>query len=193
MSLVLLGILNQQLAGGGAQDSFDLLESTILGSSASSVTFSSLGDYSTDYQHLQIRWVAKASTGGYNSQFLFMRLNGDSGGNYARHLLYTSGSGITASETSTSTFQMTAGWMRGSGGSTAIYGSGVIDLLDPYKTKNKTMRAVSGQALSGANASALASSLWAQTSSLTSIQLFPEDGSSIQAGSRFSLYGIRSQ
>ena len=54
--------------------SFDLLETTTLSTSASSVTFSGLGAYS-DYKHLQIRSVARDRSTDNSSKRLVMQIN----------------------------------------------------------------------------------------------------------------------
>jgi hypothetical protein len=55
-----LGILSAAGAGGGVAGDYELISSEILGTTAASVTFSSLGDYSSTYKHLQIRAVCLA-------------------------------------------------------------------------------------------------------------------------------------
>ena len=63
----LLGAVSPELVTGA----YDLLETTTLTSSASSVTFSGLGSY-TDYKHLQIRMVIDSIS---DISVLFITLN----------------------------------------------------------------------------------------------------------------------
>ena len=77
-----LGIL--ALAGvTGGGPAYELLESTTLSSGASSVTFSGLSAYATDYKHLQIRAVTQINKTTDTIENVFVRLNGDTGANYA--------------------------------------------------------------------------------------------------------------
>jgi hypothetical protein len=65
----------------------------------------------------------------------------------------------------------------------------VIDLLDPFEAKNKTMRLIAGSAGS-VNSIRLHSTAWFNTSSVTSVAINATTGSWAQF-SRFSLYGIK--
>ena len=189
MSFMLLGILNAQATGGGA-GAFDLLETTTLTSSASSVTFSGLDAYS-DYKHLQIRMVAKSVYGG--GDVLSFNLNGDTGSNYAYHYLRGTGSAVQSNDgVSTST-----PWIATLPGSTAdsdSFGAIVLDILDfSSANKNTTLRALSGST-SGSVQIGLYSGLWNNTNAVTSVSLFPNSFGftrNLVTGSRFSLYGVK--
>lgn len=188
MSLFLLGILNAQAAGGAA-GAYDLLETQVLSSSASSVTFTGLGSYS-DYKHLQIRATYKEDATGFYSGLLRVQFNSDSGSNYASHRLNGTGStvssGALTSQTSidalrSPTTDVTAG----------AFGGGVIDILDfSSASKNTTLRSLSGFAAEGVSIGLL-SGLYISTSAITSISLIPAFGTNIVTGSRFSLYGVK--
>jgi hypothetical protein len=187
MGLIPLGILSA--AAGGQLPAYELIESQILGSTAASITFSSLGTYSAVYKHLQVRIMAR-SNGPYGEDAIRLRFNADTGANYSFHQLTGTGStvvsGALTSQTGTYPIQIGA-----SSSAANIYGGGFIDILDPYSTtKNTTVRA-----LSGVNGSTsviiLRSGAWLNTASITTIGLTPIDGSTFNTGSRFSLYGIR--
>jgi hypothetical protein len=184
-----LGILSAAGAGGGVAGDYELISSEILGTTAASVTFSSLGDYSSTYKHLQLRMTAKTSGTGYQDDPFVLQFNGDSGANYNWHLLLGDGSSVAsaASPGSAYTFGPTS-----SDAGASIFGALIADILDPYSTsKNTTTRFLSGyQPGSGAKIN-LSSMLWRNTASITSISLKPIIGANWVAGSRFSLYGIR--
>jgi len=184
---MLLGILNSQAAGGGGVLAYDLLETTTLGSSASSVTFSGLGSYS-DYAHLQIRYVARTSNADTDRD-LHLTFNGDSGANYARHYLEGNGSSVSSqSATSRNRIEFNTG-ISGANAASSIFGSGVIDVLDAFSSnKNTTTRAL--YAPFSVNRLFFHSGLWVNTSSITSMAFEPAFGDFI-SGSRFSLYGIK--
>ena len=188
MSFMLLGILNAQATGGGA-GAFDLLETTTLASSASSVTFSGLDAYS-DYKHLQIRAVVRSSRVDTNS-FIRARVNGDSGSNYAEHLLRGNGS-VVSSDAGTSQTSIPFGYTPAASETSGIFTPLVIDLLDFNNTsKNSTFRTLTGYPSSTLNAIELRSGLWINTNAVTSIQLYDAFSQNFIAGSRFSLYGVK--
>jgi hypothetical protein len=192
MTLSALGIFSAAGAGGGVSLSdYELISSTILGSSTSSVSFSSLGTYSSTYKHLQIRWTARSDRSGQDNDVLGITFNGDSGSNYAFHRLGGDGSSVF-SEAGTSQTLPVFGYTVAAGTTTSnSFGAGVIDILDPYSTtKNKTVRVLSGL-VGGRSWVFLASGLWMNTASATSITLDQLYGPNFIAGSRFSLYGIK--
>lgn len=189
MTLSALGIFSAAGAGGVA-GTYELIESQILGSSQASITFSSLGTYSSTYKHLQIRAVARSTRASTNPEILGIRFNADSGSNYSYHQLYGTGSSVV-SDAFTSQTSLYA--LRATGASVAanVFNAGVVDILDPYSTtKNTTTRSAQG-GVETTNLVLLTSGAWYNTNSITSLELVPATGSSIVAGSRFSLYGIR--
>jgi hypothetical protein len=195
MTLSALGIFSAAGAGGGvAAGSFDLISTSILGSATSSITFSSLDTYSSTYKHLQIRIACMFDSTNSNIQ---ARINGDSGANYARHVLRGNfGSGAVESAAGTSLNQMLVHYNQDNN-STNEPAASVIDFVDVYAAKNRTMRAFSGTA-SGTNKNQLyfASGLYLSTAALTSITIqagtsFDSSGGNFRTGSRFSIYGIK--
>ncbi len=184
--LIPLGILDFPVAAG----SYDLLETEILTGTQNGVTFSSLDDYASNYQHLQIRAVAR-SNNLYTYEEMGMRLNSDSGSNYARHKMRGNGSSVSSSA-NTGQNKMEVGAMLGGNASSDTFGVTVIDILDPFETtKNTTVRALSGRLTSGDTQIDLGSGFWNNTNAVTSIELFHaiSGASGWVSGSRFSLYG----
>ena len=185
MTLSALGIFSAAGAGG-VQGDYELIQTTILGSSQASITFSNLGDYASTYKHLQIRSVGRTDRAGAADDPAVLRLNGDTGANYNFHLLLGNGSSV---------YSGTDAYAFVYAGSTATansFGTIIFDLLDAYSTtKNKTVRKAGGIATSGANFISLSSMLWRNTAAVTSFTIVSITGSNLVAGSRFSLYGIR--
>ena len=182
-----LGILAVAGAGAaGAPSSFDLLETTVLGSSASSVTFSSIDQ---SYKHLQIRMVSRNS-GDTTSPTL--RFNSDSGANYATHRLYGFGESVTSGAVTGDPSMALIAFRSNSLSSTTDFGAGIVDILDYTNTsKNTTIRGLGGREQGNGSTSdfvVLLSGVWLNTSAVTSITL---STNTYQAGSRFSLYGIK--
>ena len=182
--LIPLGILDFSVAA----DSYDLLETEILTSSQSSVTFSSLNStYGADYQHLQIRYVAR-TTRDLASDITQMYFNGDTGSNYSWHRLRGNGAAID-SEGQSSQSYMRATYVPSTLTASNIFGAGVIDILDPFETnKNTTIRAFGGETAN--NYVAIHSGAWYNTAALTSITI-DQFGTNFVADSRFSLYGLK--
>ena len=166
-----------------AAGSFDLLETQVLGSSQASVTFSSLGTYS-NYKHLQIRMVARASRSGATTDPLIVKLNSTTQ-TYGHHL-FGNGSSVGSGNIATSYSLLDA--ITGATATANAFGACVIDILDPFETtKNKTIRA-----LTGANTVvSLSSTFWNFTTAVSSIELSAFSATNFLVGSRFSLYGIK--
>ena len=186
--MLLLGVVQAQVTGAptGA-GSYDLLQTEILTGSQASVTFSDLGDYAADYQHLQIRAAARDSRSDIFGVTL-ITLNGDTGANYSAHTLRGNGSTVTSGGAgSASNINIET-----SGNTAGGFGGFVLDLLDPFETtKNKTLRVIYGRAEGGDPAVALVSGARYNTEAISSITFTPNASASYVANSRFSLYGLR--
>jgi hypothetical protein len=191
MSLFPLGILSAAGAEvGGA--TYELISSTILGSAQATITFSNLGDYSSTYKHLQIRSVSRTDRPSEYADPLRVRLNGVTSAQYARHQLEATDAGVTSGGIADQTSMFGLG-LAGGAANSSVFAASVIDLLDVYSTtKNTTGRALAGVMgiTTGGNQNIrLASGLWNNTASVTTIDITATN--SFQSGSRFSLYGIR--
>jgi len=181
---------NYFLAGNDATpllpSDFDLLETTILTSSASSVTFSGLGSYS-DYKHLQIRYVARGST--LSTIHPAIQFNADTGSNYYWH--YLNGNGSSVNSGGQSQDRIYIGQINAIPGESNNYGAAVLDILDfSNPNKNTTTRSLSGVYNASFTRVMFRSGLWNNTAAITSLSIFtsPYD---LEPGSRFSLYGIK--
>lgn len=173
-------------AAGG---SYELIETITVGAGgAASVTFSNLNTYNTTYQHLQIRYVARNTNGEAGGVFT-MRFNSDSGSNYAFHSVIGNGSSVSSSA-ATSQQQMFVGRATTSGDTSNAFGAGVVDILDAYEAKNKTVRALTGQ-VATYNEVNLRSGLWLNTNAVSSITILPNGSTNWVQFSRFSIYGLK--
>ena len=180
--LIPFGVLSAAGAEVGAEPAYELIASEILGSAQASVTFSSLGDYSSTYKHLQIRAAVRGSL----LDNIILRINSDTGSNYKSHILFGDGSSVGSD-----VYANTDKIYLGNASSTANQFVGlVLDVLDPYSTtKNTTTRTMYGNAGSP-NVVQLLSGLWINTASITTLQILHDSGN-LETGSRFSLYGIK--
>jgi hypothetical protein len=185
-SLVTPQTTNSMLAGYSFQD-FELIESVFVASNTATITFNNLNQYSTEYKHLQLRILGRTDRSGETGDVLLVRFNGNSS-NYAWHYLTGNGSSVGSSNGVSQTEIWL--WRLAAPNNTAnSFGAMVMDIIDAYSNKNKTVRALSGMTGS-ANEIFLGSGLWNNTASVISINL-DQIGNNFVAGSRFSLYGIR--
>ena len=188
------GIVNfqkhQSMLAGIELNKFHHLETVRLGSSVASVEFTNLGQYS-DYQHLQLRYVARDNRNLSGTNNFKIYFNGDgSSSNYSYHFMFNSGSTV-ASTASTSQSQMLIGYVPMANDTADAYGAGVIDILDAFETsKYKTVRNLGGVHVSAGPLIILHSGLWFDTSAIDSITI-PANTASWVAGTRFSLYGLK--
>lgn len=161
-------------------ETYELISTTTLGSSASSITFSSIP--TGTYKHLQIRGAYRYVTTTGADGF-YLRFNGDEGSNYSHHRMLGNGSSVSSANGTNQT-SIFAAFI------TSQFGGMVMDILDAFNTsKYKTTRALMG-ALGSVNEIHLTSGNWRSTSAVSSITLI-SPASAIETGSRFSLYGIR--
>jgi hypothetical protein len=181
--LIPLGFL--AASGAGEEGAYELIESSILTTSTSSVTFSSIP---SDYKHLQLRIVYRGANAG-NGLTSQLRFNSDSGSNYAYHRLQGDGSTVVSSAfTSQTEIDLPA--QTANGATASSFGGAVVDILDYASTsKNTTVRTLGGRASTSSGID-LRSGLWINTAAVTSVFI----GSytlNFMSGSRFSLYGIK--
>lgn len=181
---------NSFSSGAGPSADYELISTTVLGSSAASVTFSGLGTSAAAYKHLQIRLTARSDNSG--GQSAYVRLNGDSGTNYAMHTLEGNGSAVySGASTSQTSALMFIGGLPGNNSTSGIFEAAIFDLLDFSSTsKNKTMRVLDGTIGNVVSNIRLNSGLWMSTSAVTSISISPQVNNFV-AGARFSLYGLK--
>jgi hypothetical protein len=177
-----LGTFAQGAAGGGA--AFESIATVTVGSGgASSVTFSSIP---STYQHLQIRGIARNAT---SNSFFYMRINSDTGSNYAYHRLTGSGSAASASGTASDTGLFQFGRLPNAAD---VVGAAIYDILDYKSTsKYKTVRGFQGYEDNSGGSINLVSGLWQSTSAITTIELTPNVGITFAQYTQFALYGIK--
>jgi hypothetical protein len=188
MTLSALGIFSAAGAGGVVAGSYELISTSLITTNTSSVTFSSLGDYSSTYKHLQLRITGRVAYNyGNDGDAIKIRFNSDTGNNYSYHALYAVNTTVN-SNASTSTNAVFVNRLTDAGTTANAFGAIVCDILDPFSsTKNKTVRSLG----SDTRYLFFNSAAWLNTSSTTSIQLTPNTSSNFASGSRFSLYGLK--
>lgn len=184
MGLFPLGIISQ--GGPATGGAFELIETQILASTTTAVTFSAIPAI---YKHLQIRITARNTTAAA-SRPITLRMNGDTGSNYAYHNIRGNGSAGVASTASAQTSMIIAN-SPGSTETANIFCVALVDILD-YGNVNKTkaVRAFSGRYSSETHIDHTGGH-WNSTSAITSVEVADRSlSSSFATGTRISLYGI---
>lgn len=160
------------------------------------ITFSSIP---SGYQHLQIRYIAKATGTSAGVYHLYTTFNSDGTSNYASHSLSGSGATVAAAGGANLTsIDRPQSVIPNSATALAnMHGVGIIDIHDYLSTsKNKTVRILSGSELNRTTSPTgfvvLSSGLWFKTpEAITSISLSVSTGNWATTSS-FALYGIKS-
>ena len=200
VSSALAGSLTTPGAKGAARPeivgAFDALSTVVVPSGGlSSVTFS--GFPQTGYTNLQIRYMVKSTrTSSVPLDELNLRMNGDSNGNYAQHCLFGNGSAANANSlTGQNNIELGSGFI-GDNETGSQFGVGVVDILDyASSSKTKVVRMLGGVDMNGVVLSyggrvGLGSGLWNNTSPITSLTFYAENGNLVQYSS-FALYGVK--
>ena len=187
----ILGIYASQISGhlfapSGAYDSIATVN--LSGGAASSITFSSIP---STYTHLQVRLFGRGTNADANIDG-YCWLNGnETQSNYTYH--YLRGNGTTASGGGSGASATPTMFSINSGGSGAsMFGAAIIDILDYANTsKNTTMRSLTGEDENGGGNIYLRSSLFINTSAITSIKLIGQATNNFAQYSHAALYGIK--
>ena len=204
MTPLLTGVFASQISGHlntfSPTGSFDALATyTVPAGGTSSITFAGLPT-GGQYKHLQIRFTGASNRSvAYSS--LLMRVNGDTGNNYAYHVLVgdprpsidTSSAG---SQSSIYLGSIVTGTTF-SGLNSYYTGAAVIDLIDyASNTKNKTIRSLGGSDRNGVGNAGIsgnvgiASGLWLNSTTLiNSVTLFSD--TDFIENTNISIYGVK--
>lgn len=159
------------------------LANITLGSSASSITFSSISQIYRDLV------LVVSGTVTVNVSSHYIKFNSDSGANYSRIWISGNGTGASSSMASAQTALYPSGDARFD---TTSVGMVTINVMDYSVTdKHKSVLARNGNA-SGANPGTDAiAGRWASTSAITTIQVGVLSNN-FATGTTFALYGIAS-
>lgn len=185
--LIPFGVFSAAGASTGPAGSYDLISTTILGSTTAAVTFTTSG--LSDYKHLQVRYVSRNASD--TNGLVGVTYNGATS-SYYWHRLRGNGSSVSSAGQSDSRIEV---YGSGSSAGANQFGAGVIDILDfNSSTKYKTLRALVGvkdSAGSMSEVDLMSGAYYGNTNALTSVTLTQTYGTGFVSGSRFSLYGIR--
>jgi hypothetical protein len=183
----MLAGLTGLLGGGGGGTAFESIATATGTGLSSTITFSSIP---ATYKHLQVRVLARATAVGATSVNLALRLNGDTGSNYASHRLLGDGATVSANG-STSQSNINTGLMSGALSTANIMGVTIYDIVDySSTTKNTVVRSLSGLDQNGTGEIYIGSGLWVNTAAVNSVTLFCGTGF-LTTETTIALYGIK--
>jgi hypothetical protein len=190
----ILGILASGISGNLWQPGkdFDSIATVTLGTSASSITFSSIP---ATYRHLQIRGIVRDTGTAADWNILSATFNGDTAGNYSSHGIRAYGATADIYPVQfTSASNMYFGLLPSSfAGYGTTYAATVFDVLDYADTnKYKTLRTLNG---SDANSATygyvyIGSGNWRSNTAVNSISI-TAPGRTLAQYSSFALYGVK--
>ena len=161
------------------------IATTTLGSTQTSVTFSSISGSYTD-----IVLISNITPSNTDAPGLLCEVNSDTGTNYSGTFLYGDGSAAGSNRTTSQT-RFTLARQYGLGDSTTGQPNFITHFQNysnatTYKTVMTRANTPSGTTYKGVEASV---GLWRSTSAITSIKIFVNAGG-FATGSTFTLYGI---
>lgn len=187
--MLIHGVIASSYKAGGSFESIATATGT---GSSGTITFSSIP---STYKHLQIRGIFKVAGTGFYIDDLYLRLNGDSGSNYARHALLGTGAAASAAGAASSSY-IDCGRVLSSDATIAnTMFAAVIDIQDYQSTtRNKTVRIFSGADGNLSDTSFrvyLASGLWMNTNAVTSLTFSTASSLNFTTATSVSLYGIK--
>lgn len=164
-------------------ENYVLLETIELTTSAASITFDNIPQ--TGYTDLKI--VASARTDrALEVDSAVLRFNGDTtSGNYTGKRIYGTGSSV-ASDTNPAGLFTT-----GANATSNVYGNSEVYITNYTSSTTKCYSFDNSQETNASTSYvALQTNLWSGTAAIYQIVLTPEVGTSFNAGSTFSLYGV---
>jgi hypothetical protein len=157
---------------------YTALANVTLGSSAATVTFSSI---SQAYRDLVLVVQAKGASG---NSAIAARFNSDAGSNYSHVFMYGDGSS-TASIIQTSTAAQTGS----ASATTSLSSSVVLNIMDYSATDKQTTFLVRSNEREASFTVTAVAGRWANSSAITTVSFAAAN--SYAAGSTFALYGVK--
>jgi hypothetical protein len=180
----ILGILASSITPSLVAGDYESIATVTVGSGGSStITFDNIA---ADWTHLQLRCFHLNGTANQGAN---LRINNDTGSNYARHYLGGDGSGAGSGGAGSLSNISMYFFVGNSNASNPLVE--IIDVLDYTNTnKTKTIRALVGVDNNGSGEVSLVSGFRNNTAAVTRLDIVTTSGN-FNEHSTFSLYGIR--
>lgn len=164
-------------------DTYDLITSTTLSSTASDVTFSSLGSYTDIRIEVSCQTSEPANIG--------LQFNGDTGTNYdwvSLNARTEGGSPVSAK--SSNAGSVSINWYIAS--VTNAWAKMFVDIMSYRNSTRKTIlaRAITTSGNATFSGNELIAGTWRNTAAISSIKVFPGSGT-FNVGTTITLYGIQ--
>ncbi len=168
-----------------AGSTYTPIATTTLGSSQSSVTFSSFSGYTDLVLQMSIQGVAGSGSG---ANTVFLEFNADTGSNYSRTALLADSGGAQSNRNSNQT-KITAGNGFESATLSNTYATLIMNIQNYANTT--TFKTLVGRWSSNADRVGAVVGLYRSTSAITSIKITCDSSTgNFATGSTFTLYGI---
>jgi len=155
-----------------------------LGSSAASITFSSIPSTYTD-----LRLVVTGHQTGTGGAVMYLQFNSDTATNYSATEIRGNGSTV-ASSRGTSTANMRIGFIQDDSVSSSYISVSTVDIFSYTGSTYKTALGTGDADANGSGTVGNFVGLWRSTSAITSITILPVSGNTWTAGTTATLYGI---
>ena len=156
---------------------YEAIATQTLGSATASVTFSSIPSTYTDL-------VLVVNTGSGTAEDIALRFNSDTGTNYSRTYFYGNGTVTYSDKNSNVAFSYFGGQ-----NSTTTPVTHIANIMN--YSNSTTFKSMLVKIGSASSVTSLTAHLWRSTSTITTIGLFTVSGNNLNAGSTFTLYGIK--
>jgi len=167
--------------------SYESIATVSVSTAVSSITFSSIP---ATFKHLQIRWIGRASSNGFDDSGLRIRMNTDTTSTYFNHFLSGTGSSAIAGSASNTGYAL-IGATSTVNALASSFAAGVVDILDYANTnKNKTIRHLDGFDFNGSGQIQFFSGSWPSTAAINALTL-TSASTQFEQYSQFALYGIK--
>ncbi|HLP67179.1 MAG TPA: DUF2793 domain-containing protein [Rhizobium sp.] len=178
-------------SGGGAAGPVDVIATHTFDGTSDSFTFSAIP---AGYRYLELVLTGHSEAASEDDAPL-IRFNGDSGANYANHREFTNPS-LTLAEDAASTY---LDWARVPGNaspsSAEQAGGSTLKIFNYDNTDFYTDTLGFGSSTSGATTThrrmMISTSVWLDTSVVTSLELYSYSAANFTAGTKLTLYGYR--
>lgn len=173
-----------------AAGDFESIATVTVGSGgASSISFTSIPG---TYQHLQIRGIMRGEHTATSDDAFVLRLNNDTGSNYAHHRLAGDGSSASAGGGSSAAYIDLSFQAPAATATANVFGAYIVDILDYANTsKNTTVREFMGFDRNGAGILRLVSGLWNDTAAVDRVDIVNVASRDAAEYSTFALYGVK--
>lgn len=171
-------------------NTYTLISSQTLSTTAASVTFSSIPSTYTD---LVLRISARGDSSGQSSETINLTINSNTATNYSQTRIYNSGGTATSSRDTNLQPLPIVRPMTATGSTTATFGNAEIYIPSYTVSQNKPIGILATAETNNSSVitNVVEAGLWRNTATISTLLLAPATSSNFVSGSSFYLYGIK--